>query len=32
MHMYTHDRLWPQMSDLAAELGAHCTLLAPYSG
>eukprot|EP01035_Chromulina_nebulosa_P026775 gene26775-35098_t len=32
MHMYTHDRLWPQMSDLAAEIGSHCTILAPYSG
>jgi predicted deacylase len=21
MHMYTHDRLWPQMADLAKELG-----------
>lgn len=32
MHMYTHDRLWPKMSDLASEIGAHCSLLAPYSG
>ena len=32
MHMYTHDRLWPQMSDLAAEIESHCTILAPYSG
>mmetsp|Transcript_8432 Transcript_8432/g.12560 ORF Transcript_8432/g.12560 Transcript_8432/m.12560 type:complete len:210 (-) Transcript_8432:52-681(-) len=32
MHMYTHDRLWPKMADLASEIGAHCSLLAPYSG
>jgi predicted deacylase len=32
MHLYTHDRLWPQIADLAAELTAQCTLLAAYSG
>lgn len=32
LHMYTHDRLWPGLRDLAAELGAHCTLLASDSG
>ena len=32
LHMYTHDRLWPKISDLAAHLGAHCTLLASDSG
>ena len=30
--MYTHDRLWPRVSDLAAELGAQCVLLASDSG
>ena len=32
MHMYTHDRLWPQMADLAAEMQSQCTLLAGASG
>ena len=32
MHMYTHDRLWPQLSDLAIELESECQLLAPSSG
>ena len=32
MHMYTHDRLWPQMSDLARELKSECHLLASNSG
>jgi len=32
MHMYTHDRLWPSVSDLAAELGSECHLLAPAAG
>jgi predicted deacylase len=32
MHMYTHDRLWPVVSDLAAELGSECHLLAPAAG
>lgn len=30
--MYTHDRLWPQVQDLAAEMGAQCVLLASDSG
>lgn len=32
MHMYTHDRLWPHMKDLAAHLDSKCHLLAPQSG
>lgn len=32
MHMYTHDRLWPELSDLANELGSRCNILAPNSG
>ena len=32
LHMYTHDRLWPHLSDLSAELQAYCTLLAPSAG
>jgi hypothetical protein len=27
MHMYTHDRLWPALADLAAELQSECQLL-----
>ena len=30
--MYTHDRLWPEMADLAAALESECNLLAPESG
>jgi len=30
--MYTHDRLWPAMSDLAAEIQSTCHLVAPFSG
>ena len=32
VHMYTHDRLWPAMSDLAAEIQSTCHLIAPFSG
>eukprot|EP01038_Epipyxis_sp_PR26KG_P012539 gene12539-16817_t len=32
MHMYTHTRLWPHMSDLAEEIQSRCHLLAPWSG
>ena len=32
VHMYTHDRLWPKMQDLAAEIGSYCHLLAPKAG
>lgn len=32
LHMYTSDRLWPQLSDLAAELKTECNLLAPSQG
>lgn len=32
MHMYTHDRLWPAMSDVAEAIGSQCNLLAPQSG
>lgn len=32
LHMYTSDRLWPQISDLAAELKTECNLLAPANG
>jgi len=32
MHMYTHDRLWPRLADLAAEIGSKCHLLASLSG
>lgn len=30
--MYTHDRLWPEMKDLASDLGSECVLLSPDSG
>jgi predicted deacylase len=30
--MYTHDRLWPQLSDLAALLGSECNIVDPDSG
>lgn len=30
--MYTHDRLWPELSDLSASLGSKCNLLSPDSG
>ena len=32
LHIYTHTRLWPQMRDLAGDLGAWGTLLAEESG
>lgn len=31
-HMYTHDQLWPEMADLAADMGSFCHLLAPAAG
>jgi len=30
--MYTHDRLWPQLADLASEIRSNCHLLASVSG
>lgn len=32
MHMYTHDRLWPQMQDLSRHIRSKCNLIAPESG
>lgn len=32
LHMYTHTRLWPALSDLSAEMQSHCQLLASVSG
>lgn len=32
LHMYTHDKLWPKLSDLAEELGSRCQLLDSNSG
>mmetsp|Transcript_14197 Transcript_14197/g.14827 ORF Transcript_14197/g.14827 Transcript_14197/m.14827 type:complete len:407 (-) Transcript_14197:52-1272(-) len=32
LHMYTHDRLWPNLSDLSEELGSKCQLLDSNSG
>jgi uncharacterized protein len=32
LHLYTHDRLWPKLSDLAEELGSRCQLLDSNSG
>ncbi len=32
MHMYTHDKLWPEMSDLAAALGSKCQIIDADSG
>jgi predicted deacylase len=32
MHMYTHSRLWPAMSELAAELQSECQITADVSG
>ncbi len=32
MHMYTHNRLWPELSDLARYLQSHCQILDSNSG
>eukprot|EP01041_Mallomonas_annulata_P011751 gene11751-24639_t len=32
VHMYTLDGLWPTLTDLAADIGSHCHLVAPASG
>eukprot|EP01040_Poterioochromonas_malhamensis_P001271 gene1272-1346_t len=32
MHLYTHDRLWPEFADLASSIESKCNLLAPESG
>jgi predicted deacylase len=32
MHLYTHERMWPQMADLAALLGSECNLTDAGSG
>jgi len=32
MHMYTHDKLWPALSDLAIALGSECNILDSDSG
>jgi hypothetical protein len=32
LHMYTHERLWPNLSDLAAEIGSECHLISPAAG
>lgn len=32
LHMYTHSKLWPNLSDLAAELGSEVHLLALQAG
>ena len=32
IHMYTHDRCWPQISDLAVALGVRCILTDSDSG
>ena len=32
MHMYTHDRLWAQLSDLSATLGSECNIIDSDSG
>jgi uncharacterized protein len=32
LHMYTHNKLWPNLADLAAELGSECHLLAVAAG
>jgi predicted deacylase len=32
MHMYTHERSWPAMADLASALDSKCNLIAPESG
>lgn len=32
LHMYTSERLWPQLSDLAAEMKSECNLIAPSNG
>ena len=32
LYMFTHDDLWPQLSDLAAEIGSSCHLLSGLSG
>lgn len=32
VHLYTHEKLWPQLSDLAAEISSQCQLTAPTTG
>jgi hypothetical protein len=32
LHMYTHDRLWPQMQDLADSLDSQCNMICADSG
>ena len=32
MHLYTHDRLWPQLADLSAALGSRCNIVDSESG
>mmetsp|Transcript_15953 Transcript_15953/g.26867 ORF Transcript_15953/g.26867 Transcript_15953/m.26867 type:complete len:462 (+) Transcript_15953:60-1445(+) len=32
LHMYTHDRLWPDLADLCAFLGSECQILDADSG
>lgn len=32
LHVYTHDKLWPQFADFAAEIGSQCHLLDSNSG
>jgi len=32
MHMYTHDKLWPALADLAAFLGSQCQIIDSDSG
>ena len=32
LYMFTHDRLWPALADLAADMGTHCQLLCADSG
>lgn len=32
LHMYTHDRLWPQMQDLADSIESQCNMICADSG
>lgn len=32
LYLYTHDRLWPELADLAASIGSVANIVAPSSG
>lgn len=32
VHLYTHEKLWPELSDLASDVSSQCHLTAPVTG